>query len=115
MGSQGMDIILSDRARKAFPFAVECKNQERLNIWQAIAQSQENSEGLTPMVVFTRNRDDVYCSLKLDDLLDLLSKPKPPSSPFDAPSQQVINVTGREPSGNHPVFIPMERGLRIVK
>ena len=32
MGDSGEDILLSPAARKLFPFSVECKNQEKLNI-----------------------------------------------------------------------------------
>jgi len=36
MGVSGVDIQLSDAALKVFPFAVECKAQESLNIWEAL-------------------------------------------------------------------------------
>jgi hypothetical protein len=32
MGDSGEDVLLSPAARKLFPFSVECKNQEKLNI-----------------------------------------------------------------------------------
>ncbi len=74
MSSEGADIQLSNRARLIFPFAVECKNQERLNIWEAIKQAKKHGDNtcLTPLVVFTRNREDVYVSLPLEDFMDLL-------------------------------------------
>ena len=74
MSSEGADIQLSNRARLIFPFAVECKNQERLNIWEAIKQAKKHGDNtcLTPLVVFTRNREDVYVSLPLEDIMDLL-------------------------------------------
>ena len=33
MGDSGEDILLSPKSRRLFPFSVECKNQEKLNIW----------------------------------------------------------------------------------
>ena len=33
MGDSGEDVLLSPKARKLFPFSVECKNQEKLNIF----------------------------------------------------------------------------------
>ena len=64
MGKPGMDIQLSSAARDKFPFAVECKNSEHLNIWKALEQAQMNaeSENLKPLVVFTRNRDQHFTS-----------------------------------------------------
>ena len=39
MGDSGEDILLSPAARRLFPFSVECKNQEKLNIWGALEQA----------------------------------------------------------------------------
>ena len=56
MGESGEDILLSPAARKLFPFSVECKNQEKLNIWKSLEQSETNSGKHTPIVIFKRNR-----------------------------------------------------------
>jgi len=74
MGCSGIDICLSSRARDLFPFAVEAKNQEALNIWQAIEQAETNAEKerLTPLMVFKRNRTDTYAVMRWSDLLPLL-------------------------------------------
>lgn len=42
MGQSGADVILSSRARKAFPFTVECKNQLKWNILAWIEQVKAN-------------------------------------------------------------------------
>ena len=47
MGDSGEDVLLSPAARKLFPFSVECKNQEKLNIWSALEQTENNSEQLS--------------------------------------------------------------------
>jgi hypothetical protein len=72
MGASGEDILLSPAARKAFPYAPECKNQERLNVWDALAQAEANAGDHVPLLVFKRNRSDVYAAMKLDDLMNLL-------------------------------------------
>lgn len=72
MGSGGEDLMLSPLARSVFPFSVECKNQERLNIWEAIKQAEANGGNNTPLVVFKRNRSEIYAILKFDNLLELL-------------------------------------------
>ena len=72
MGSQGEDVILSRKAREAFPFSPECKNQEKLNVWESFEQAESNSKENEPILVFTRNRNPVYVMLKLDSFLNLL-------------------------------------------
>ena len=56
MGSQGEDIILGKQSRQLFPFSVECKNQEAVNVWKAYEQASENCKGYEPLVVIKRNR-----------------------------------------------------------
>ena len=43
MGESGEDIKLSPAARKLIPYSFECKNQEKLNIWEALSQAEENA------------------------------------------------------------------------
>ncbi len=72
MGESGVDIKLTKKAQEVFPFSVECKNQEHLNIWSALKQAESNTkEGTYPMLVFKRNRSEVYCVLKFDDFLKI--------------------------------------------
>ena len=56
MGSQGEDIILGKQSRQIFPYSVECKNQEKVNVWEAYAQAEQNCKGYEPVVVIKRNR-----------------------------------------------------------
>ena len=74
MGDSGEDIQLSPAARKLFPFSVECKNQEKLNIWSSIEQAENNSGNHTPLVIFKRNRTKTYAVLEFDKLLELLNE-----------------------------------------
>ena len=74
MGDSGEDILLSPAARRLFPFSVECKNQEKLNIWSALEQAEENSGDHTPLVIFKRNRSKTYAVLEFDKLLELLNE-----------------------------------------
>lgn len=75
MGASGEDLLLSPAARRLFPFSVECKNQERLNIWTALTQAESNSrDGKTPLLVFTRNRAATYVALPFDVFLDLVKE-----------------------------------------
>ena len=74
MGDSGEDILLSPAARRLFPFSVECKNQEKLNIWGALEQAEDNSGNHTPLVIFKRNRSKTYAVLEFDKLLKLLDE-----------------------------------------
>ena len=56
MGSQGEDLIMGKLSRNKFPYSIECKNQEAVNVWKAYAQAQENCKGYEPLVVIKRNR-----------------------------------------------------------
>lgn len=56
MGSQGEDIIMGNESRRVFPYSVECKNQEAINIWKAYDQAQSNCGDYEPLVVLKRNR-----------------------------------------------------------
>lgn len=72
MGCNGEDVILSNAARKKFPFSIECKNTEKLNIWSALEQATANSVEYPPIVLFRRNRSKAYACLELETLLDLM-------------------------------------------
>ena len=52
MGESGEDIKLSHFARERFPFSVECKAQEKLNIWESLKQAESNSEKGKPVLLY---------------------------------------------------------------
>ena len=56
MGSQGEDIIMGRESREKFPYSIECKNQEAVNVWKAYEQASTNCKGYEPLVVIKRNR-----------------------------------------------------------
>ena len=55
MGAGGEDLIMARAARKKFPYSIECKNQEKVNGWDAYEQAEENSGDYEPIVVLKRN------------------------------------------------------------
>lgn len=55
MGSGGEDIIIGNMTRQRFPFSIECKNTEKLNVWNAYHQAVENSNGYVPLLIIKRN------------------------------------------------------------
>lgn len=56
MGSQGEDIIMGKQSRDRFNYSIECKNQERVNVWQSYEQAKTNCKGYEPLLVIKRNR-----------------------------------------------------------
>ena len=75
MGETGVDLkLMSEEARRKVGLAIECKSQEKLNIWSALDQASENASALEPAVVFTRNRSLTYVAIKWDHLLTILKK-----------------------------------------
>ena len=55
MGAGGEDLIIARAARKKFPHSIECKNQEKVNVWESYKQAEENSKSYEPIVVIKRN------------------------------------------------------------
>lgn len=55
MGAGGEDIIMARAARKSFPHSIECKNTEKLNIWEAYKQAVANKGNYEPIVVIKKN------------------------------------------------------------
>jgi len=55
MGAGGEDLIMARSARQKFPFSVECKNVEKLNVWDAYEQAKSNCNGYEPIVVMKKN------------------------------------------------------------
>ena len=55
MGAGGEDLIMSKAARHKFPYSIECKNQESLNIWKAWEQANGNKGLYEPLVVIKKN------------------------------------------------------------
>ena len=55
MGAGGEDLIMARAARQRFPHSIECKNVEKLNIWEAYEQSKANCGDYEPIVVIKKN------------------------------------------------------------
>ena len=74
MGSQGEDIILGKQSREKFPYSIECKNQESVNIWKSYEQAQENSGNYEPIVVLKRNNSKPLVLVDADYFVKLHNK-----------------------------------------
>ena len=76
MGSQGEDVILGSQSRLEFPYSVECKNQEAVNIWKAYDQADANSGIYEPLVVIKRNRSKPLVVIDSEHFVDILARIK---------------------------------------
>lgn len=73
---QGEDWRLSQKVRILWPWATECKNVEKLDMFRAIRQSKANASKINrrPCVVFRRNGHEPWIALQLDSFLQLLKQ-----------------------------------------
>jgi len=74
MGAGGEDLIMSKAARNKFPYSVECKNQEKLNIWSAWDQANSNRGIYEPIVVIKRNGVPPLVVLEAENFLDYVKE-----------------------------------------
>ncbi len=56
-------------------FTIECKKQERLEIWSFLRQASREAESANkiPLLVFSRNREKDYVALEWTDFLAILA------------------------------------------
>jgi hypothetical protein len=72
MGETGEDVKLASSSRERFPYSVECKNVEKLNIWSALEQCEQNAPADTqPVVFFRRNRSKTYAVVEASHFMTL--------------------------------------------
>ena len=74
MGMTGEDIVLSPAAQKAIPYSFECKNKERLDLWQSLKQCVDNCNGRDPILVIKRNGTKVYAVLEYETFISLVEE-----------------------------------------
>ena len=75
-GETGVDLKLSPLAQELFPFAVECKNVEKLNIWEALKQTEshlKDGSEVIPALFFKRNRTGLYAALPAEVFVRLVA------------------------------------------
>ena len=72
MGAGGEDLIMSKAARSKFPYSVECKNQEKLNIWSAWEQANNNKGIYEPLVVIKKNGVRPLIVIDAENFLEMI-------------------------------------------
>ena len=74
MGAGGEDLIMSKAARNKFPYSIECKNQESLNIWKAWEQANGNKGIYEPMIVIKKNGVSPLIVVDAENFLEMIKE-----------------------------------------
>lgn len=73
MGETGCDVKLSSKARKLFPFSIECKSLAKIAVYSFYEQASANTErGTKPLVIFKANRKKPMVMLDLDTFMEMV-------------------------------------------
>lgn len=75
----GEDIQFSPKARERYPFVIEVKCQESLNIWAALKQAITHlppgkEDLLTPLLFFKRNNTELYVAIEAERFIKLTKR-----------------------------------------
>ena len=74
MGAGGEDLIMARAAREKFPMSIECKNQEKVNVWEAYKQAEDNSGKYEPVVIIKRNKSKPLVVVDAEYFVSLFDK-----------------------------------------
>ena len=74
MGESGEDLKMARAAREKFPLSIECKNVEKLNVWQAYDQACENSGEYEPVLIMKKNRKKPLVVVDAEYFIKLFNK-----------------------------------------
>lgn len=74
MGAGGEDLIMARAARLKFPHSIECKNVEKLNVWDAYEQSVLNSGEYEPLLIMKKNGKKPLAVVDAEYLIRLYEK-----------------------------------------
>lgn len=72
-GVTGPDLLLSPAARELYPFTVECKNQEAIQIWAALKQAESHAaDDEVGVLFFRRNRSKLYVAMDAEQFVRMV-------------------------------------------
>ena len=71
MGAGGEDLIMARAAREKFPYSIECKNVEKLNVWDAYDQASSNKGKYEPIVVMRKNNKKALVVIDAEYFVEL--------------------------------------------
>jgi len=75
MGQSGVDIILRGEVGKKLSLSIECKCQEKLNLWKAIEQAKMNQkEGTDWVLIVRRNHTEPVVIMNANKFFERINK-----------------------------------------
>jgi hypothetical protein len=74
MGAGGEDIMMAKTARVQFPFSIECKNQQTLNVWKSYKQAEANCGEYEPILFMKRNNQKPLVVVDAEFFVNLFKK-----------------------------------------
>ena len=74
MGAGVEDLIMARAARQKFPFSIECKYVEQLNVWEAYEQAKSNCNDYEPLVVMKKNQKKPLVVIDADYFISLVKR-----------------------------------------
>lgn len=76
MGASGVDVLLSPAARRLFPFDIECKAVEALNVVGVFNEHYEKYKNspAVKILAHTRNRQTPLVTMRFEDFIALWGK-----------------------------------------
>ena len=65
------NLIMARAARQKFPYSIECKNQESVNIWKSYEQAESNAGDYEPVLFIKRNNQKPLVVVDADYFVSL--------------------------------------------
>ena len=75
MSESGADIkLMSQTARKLFPYSIECKNREDFKTIYSYFHQAQSHTNMEPLLVVKRNREKPLVIINMEHLFELLER-----------------------------------------
>lgn len=77
MGAPGEDLMLSPKAKTIFPFCIECKNCESLNVRKVFDEHFEKhkQKDEIKLLVHSKNHSEPLVTLRWKDFIEVFDRP----------------------------------------
>lgn len=71
MGAGGVDVQLSEKARRLFPYSVECKNRQTFGTLYEYFETAAGHDSLEPLLVVKMNHKQPLVVITLEHFMHL--------------------------------------------
>lgn len=101
--SGAIHFLQGDILSKKFPYFVECKHTEKTEFYKWYEKANQQCKGKPPIIVWRKNRGDIYCFLLFSDFMDLLT------------NEEIIRKEFKKKKENHKLSINETSNLKFSK